>query len=204
MVVRDFSILEPDFLVIVGPMFSGKTSRAIAEAQQYLYARRRIVYLRPRLANRGDDEIVISHGDSVLQGIKPTMLETIASASETILSVGLQHDVVIVDEGHFLGPEVFKALLTLFRAGRDVIFCGCDTDFRGEPFDTVARVMAIPEVQIHKLTARCALCGRHATRSQKLVGGRPAPPTSERFETGGEEKYRALCLRCFAATNGDA
>ncbi|MBI3957014.1 MAG: thymidine kinase [Candidatus Kerfeldbacteria bacterium] len=192
---------SPDFIVVVGPMFCGKTSRIITEGQKYLHAGRRIVYFRPRIANRNDDEIVISQGRIKLRGVEPTLIEDLAHAAEIILTIGRRYDVVMVDEGHFLPLDVFRTLTTLHCEGRSILFCGCDTDFLGEPFDTVAKVMALPEAQIHKLTAFCARCGSRATRSQKLVSGKPAPLDSQRFETGGKKKYRALCLACFNETN---
>lgn len=57
--------------------------------------------------------------------------------------------------------------------GHRVIVAGLDTDFRGEPFGAVPRLMAISE-SVTKLTAICPICGSPANRTQRLINGKPA------------------------------
>ncbi len=43
------------------------------------------------------------------------------------------------------------------------------------------------------LTAVCTVCGRPATRSQRLINGKPAPRDSPVVLVGGSESYEARC-----------
>ncbi len=43
------------------------------------------------------------------------------------------------------------------------------------------------------LTAVCTVCGRPATRSQRLIDGKPAPRDSPVILVGGRESYEARC-----------
>ncbi|MEM1570696.1 hypothetical protein [Pyrobaculum sp.] len=75
-----------------------------------------------------------------------------------------------------------------------VIAAGLNLDFRGEPFETTARLMAHADREV-PLTATCKICGRPATRTQRLVEGRPAPRDSLWTLVCGSETYEALSGR---------
>ena len=45
------------------------------------------------------------------------------------------------------------------------------------------------------LTATCAVCGGVATRSQRLIDGRPARRDSPTVQIGGRELYEPRCER---------
>jgi len=49
--------------------------------------------------------------------------------------------------------------------------------------------------KVVSLTAVCKICGRPATRTQRLIGGRPAPADGPRILVGGGETYEARCRR---------
>lgn len=189
--------------VYVGPMFSGKTEAAQAEIRKALVAKRSVVFFRPARANRGDEHAVVSHAQNTVPDLQPVM---IGEGEEGVLyERGKSADVIIVDEGQFLRPAAAEPILRLFLEGHVVVYCALDADYRGEPFETSIAVMGIPEAEIHRLTAVCVSCrNARATRTQKLVDGKPVPldRDSPRLETGGSEKYRAVCLECFLFADG--
>lgn len=189
-------------VVYTGPMFSGKTEAAQAEARKALIADRKVVYIRPTVANRDDASCVVSHAANTIAGIEPVLLGE--QEEERLYSIGEGYDVVIVDEGQFLGPRAAEQIYRLFSEGRFVVFCALDSDFLGGPFETTLQVMAIPEAEIHRLTAICSRCkDALATRTHKHREGAAAPADSPRFETGSTDKYEALCLPCFLSARTD-
>lgn len=101
-------------------------------------------------------------------------------------------EVIIIDEAQFLGAEFLDPINGLLAEGRTVIAAGLDTDFRGEPFGIMPQLMALADV-CHKLTAICKVCGGDATRTQRLIGGQPAPYDSPIVLVGGDESYEARC-----------
>ena len=58
----------------------------------------------------------------------------------------------------------------LAELGKQVVATGLDRDFRGIPFGTMPRLLALAD-QVTKLTAICMVCGEPATRTQRLIGG---------------------------------
>jgi thymidine kinase len=50
--------------------------------------------------------------------------------------------------------------------------------------------------------AICARCGREASRSQRLIDGRPAPVSAPTILIGAEESYQACCRHCHEVPEG--
>ena len=46
-------------------------------------------------------------------------------------------------------------------------------DFKGEAFGPTPRLLAVSEF-VDKIQAICSVCGQPATRSQRLINGKPA------------------------------
>jgi len=68
-------------------------------------------------------------------------------------------------------------------------------DFRGEPFGPMPQMMAVAEL-VSKLHAICIQCGASATRTQRLIDGRPAYYDDPIILVGASEVYEARCRAC--------
>lgn len=68
-------------------------------------------------------------------------------------------------------------------------------DFRGEPFKVMPALLATAEF-VTKLTAVCMKCGAPATRSQRLIDGKPANVNDKIIQVGAKEAYEARCRHC--------
>ncbi len=99
------------------------------------------------------------------------------------------------DEAHFFGPEFPALCERLVSFGKRVIVAGLDLNFRGEPFGPMPELLALADEAI-KLTAVCSSCGAPATRSQRLVDGKPATGGPEVL-IGGLESYEPRCREHF-------
>ena len=61
----------------------------------------------------------------------------------------------------------------LADSGLRVMVAGLDKDFRGEPFGVLPDLLTRAEF-VTKLTAVCAKCGAPATRTHRIINGKPA------------------------------
>ena len=118
-----------------------------------------------------------------------------------ILSLARERDVDLVgiEEAQFFDASLAGVADTLRQSGRHVIASGLNTDFAGRPFGAMPMLLAMAD-QITMLTAICVVCGETATRTQRLVGGRPAAIDDPLIVIGGfdgraVETYEARCLR---------
>ena len=109
-------------------------------------------------------------------------------------------DLVGIEEAQFFDASLVDVADTLRQSGRHVIASGLNTDFAGRPFGAMPTLLAMAD-EITMLTAICVVCGETATRTQRLVGGRPAAIDDPLIVIGGfdspaaVETYEARCLR---------
>jgi len=95
----------------------------------------------------------------------------------------------------FFDDGVVDVAQKLADRGVRVIVTGLDTDFRGEPFGCMP-VMVAKADKVDKLQAICIVCGEPATRTQRLVNGKPAHYDDPIVIVGAAEMYEARCRRC--------
>lgn len=172
--------------LIVGSMFSGKSEELIRRVRRAQIARQRVQVFKPSLDDRYGHEHVASHDGTRLDAIP------VASSADLPARLDPAVAVVAVDEVQFLDPGIVGVAAQLAGRGLRVIMAGLDLDFRGEPFGAVPELMALAE-SVDKLQAICMVCGEPASRTQRLVNGRPAQYTDPIIMIGAREVYEARC-----------
>lgn len=185
--------------VIMGPMFSGKTTELLRVLRKYAIAGYRVVLVKPSVDTRYSSNKVVSHDGLEMDAL---VVEPSLSGLLGVLDILLGHDVIGVDEFQFFeySGDLVDMLLRLSE-GRLVILAALNLDFRGEPWETVKEILPYAD-DVRVLRAVCThvdergvRCGRPATRTQRLIDGRPAPYGSPRVLIGGRESYEARCRR---------
>ncbi|MCC6165626.1 MAG: hypothetical protein IT329_00220, partial [Caldilineaceae bacterium] len=109
--------------------------------------------------------------------------------------IGPEVEVVAIDEVQFFDWTIADVCNSLANQGKCVIAAGLDQDFRGEPFGPMPLLLALAE-RVDKLHAICVVCGSSASRTQRLIDGRPARYDDPIILVGGSERYEARCRRC--------
>ncbi|APD10214.1 MULTISPECIES: thymidine kinase [Thermus] len=175
--------------VIAGPMFSGKSEELIRRVRRALIARQRVLVFKPRLDHRYHASHVVSHDGEKVEAIP------VDRAEEMEAHLAPLPQVVAVDEVQFLDRGFLDLAERLAQAGVRVIAAGLDLDFRGEPFGIMPELLARAEF-VEKLTAICPRCGAPATRTQRLVDGRPARYSDPVILVGAKEHYEPRCRAC--------
>lgn len=175
--------------VVCGGMFSGKTEELIRRVRRAQIARQRVSVFKHALDDRYAVGAVTSHNGARIDAI------AIAHSAEISARMDPMATVVAVDEVQFLDDGITQVARALAGRGLRVVLAGLDTDFRGEPFGPIPALLAAAE-EVTKLTAICVVCGAPATRTQRLVDGRPAHYTDPVILVGAQEVYEARCRRC--------
>ncbi len=172
--------------VICGSMFSGKTDELIRRLRRATIARQKVQVFKPSIDMRYSVEKVTSHAGSDFAAIP------IARAAEIRKLLDQDATVVAIDEAQFFDPEIVQIVEELADTKIRVIVAGLDTDFRGEPFGPMPELMARAE-RVDKLQAICMVCGEPASRTQRLVNGKPARFDDPVVIIGAAEMYEARC-----------
>jgi thymidine kinase len=183
--------------VIAGVMFSGKSEELIRRVRRAIIARRKVQVFKSHLDSRYTGLLSVSTHDG--REIEATPVD---SAAEIFRLVKPDTELVAIDEAQFLDDELVTVASALAARGVRVVLAGTDTDFRGEPFGPMGRLLAIAE-SVDKLQAICVICGDLATRNQRLVDGKPARYDSPTILIGGRESYEARCRHCHRVPRKD-
>lgn len=180
--------------VVCGPMYSGKSEELIRRIRRAEIAKQKVQVFKPTIDDRYDKQDIVSHRGDKIQGIP-------ISRSEEILNyLDDDTEVIGIDEVQFFDDGIIKVVNKLADENKRVIVAGLDTDFRGEPFNVMPQLMAIAEY-VDKITAICMKCGNPATKTQRLIDGKPADYNDPIVLIGAKESYEARCRNCHEVPN---
>jgi thymidine kinase len=169
-------------------MFCGKTEELIRRLRRAVIAKQQVQVFKPEIDKRYDQVKVISHGGAAFDAVP------IRSSADILELVRPETTVVGIDEAQFLDSRVVDVAKGLADNGIRVIVSGLDLDFRGEPFGSMPILLALAE-HVDKLEAICMVCGEPATRTQRLVNGKPANYNDMVVVVGAAELYEARCRK---------
>jgi thymidine kinase len=167
-------------------MFSGKTDELIRRLVRATIAKQKVQVFKPAIDVRYAVEKVTSHAGSNYDAIP------IKQAADIREKLEADTTVVGIDEAQFFDPEIVQVAQELADTGIRVIVAGLDMDFRGEPFGPMPIFMSMAE-HVDKLHAICMTCGDEASRTQRLVNGKPARYDEPIVIVGASELYEARC-----------
>lgn len=168
--------------VICGPMFAGKTEELIRMIKRLEYAKVKYLVFKPSVDDRHTTAEIVSHDNN---------RKTTISVNQSIDMYNFISDeikAVIIDEAQFFDPQIVEVVEKLADDGKRVIIGGLDRNFRGEPFGSMPQLLAIAE-HVKKLTAICVVSGQAATRTQRMINGKPANYNDPIVLIGAEESY---------------
>ncbi len=185
-----YQMYRPGYIeVISGCMFAGKTEELIRRIKTLEFAKKNVLVFKPAIDNRYSNTKVVSHAGSSVESI------VVPDARSILDFVKDDTDVIAIDEVQFFDEDILLVCNYLAKKGKRVMCAGLDTDFRAEPFGVMPRLITDAEF-VTKLTAVCMKCGAPATRTQRLVNGKPAQYTDPIIMVGAAEAYEARCRHC--------
>jgi len=179
------------FILFVGSMMSGKTSRMLMTLERYKYQNKKIIAFKPKIDDRYHPEDISSHmgwkypAVTVSEGID--ILKYLTTSNEI-------YDVIAIDE-LFMIPGSADALIWLFKRGFTIISSSLELSSSGKPFEEVQKIMPYA-TQIEKCAAVCMVCGKDAFYTH-----RKSVDDMNEISVGGDDKYEPRCFEHFAPIN---
>ena len=176
--------------VVCGCMFAGKTTYLINFAKDYEDTGEAIVF-RPAMDTRYSEKECVSH-----DGMK---VKAIPVSEPNDLAEGEHAKIILFDEIQFFNPPYFngdisRAIKVFLRAGKDVLVCGLDTDWQGNPFHTTSLLLGMAD-EVIKLKAKCSVCSGEASKTHKKT------KTGKIVELGNTNIYEARCNKHWTLTD---
>ena len=169
--------------LIMGPMFSGKSTRLIETIRKSTYKAKKTLMISYFADKRYTDKSeVVTHDQ-----IKYDSIECNALMEK--FDILKKYDIIGIDEGQFF-KDLVETCEKLADMGKLVIVAALNGDFMREPFPVIANL--IPKVdKIKLLNAYCFNCHKCAKYSLRIVA------SNEKILIGAGEAYKPACRKCF-------
>ena len=186
------------FELITGPMSCGKTEELLRRIRRCIIAKKRVKVISPDVDTRTKGDYIESRNGLFLEAVK------VKHAINILSVVKPEDEIVAIDELQFFDENIVRVITQLMNEGKKVVGTGLDLDFKGDTFGSMPQLMCIA-TQVDKLHAVCMKCGSdHATRTQRLINGKPADKNSPLIMIGGDETYEARCIKCYELPDAEA
>jgi len=176
--------------LIIGPMFSGKSTELLRRIKRYKVANKRCIVFKHELDNerlRVELKSSIStHDDETHDAIPTISLTEEANNYNNFIN----YDVIGIDEGQFFDD---LALISdkLANLGKIVIIAALDATYERKEFENVSILIPLCE-RVTKLTAVCKdCCYDSAPFSYRLTKDKST------ILIGKDEHYISLCRLCY-------
>ena len=168
--------------LILGPMFSGKSTRLIETIRKSVYKNKKTIMIKfiedQRYTKKSE---VVTHDLIKYDSID---CKNLTDSFEILKN----YDIIGVDEGQFF-PDLVEISEKLAHLNKTVIIAALNGDFRMEPFPVIANI--IPKAdKIKLLKAYCFNCHRDAKFSLRIV------QSNETVLIGAGEAYKPACREC--------
>ena len=173
--------------VIIGCMFSGKTTELLRNVKRYKSIGKTTMVLNYSLDERYGKDSVISH-DSL--GVPAHMISDFEElyTNSNLNDEYNNSEYIFINEGQF-----FKNLKSFCERAANidnkiVYVCGLDGDYKQEKFGELIDLIPICE-SVVKLTALCKICGANASFTKRIVN------SDETVLIGTGDMYQPVCRK---------
>jgi len=190
--------------LIVGPMYSGKTSRLVEVYNKCKFCNISVSVINHTIDNRYDEELLSTHDQIKIPCIKTERLMDLwLDSSINILEDDIsgisrikeifqisRSEVILINEGQFF-PDLKEFVDYLLKNEKKVYICGLDGDFERKKFGQILDLIPLCD-KVTKLTSLCSLCkdGTPGIFSMRL--------TKETEQTVvGSDNYIPVCRKCY-------
>ena len=168
--------------LILGPMFSGKSTRLIELMRKYVYKAKKTIMVKFFADQRYSEKSeVVTHDLIKYDSINCKKLR---DSFDTLK----QYDVIGIDEGQFF-EDLVEVCEELALMGKIILIAALNGDFRMEPFPVIQRIISKSD-KIKLLKAYCFNCHKDAKFSLRIV------QSNETVLIGAGEAYKPACREC--------
>ena len=168
--------------IILGSMYSGKTSRLVEIYKQCQFCNISVIVINHIIDNRYDDNLMSTHDQIKIPCLKTENLLD--------LQANIRSDVILINEGQFF-LDLEEFVEKMLAQKKKIYICGLDGDFERKKFGQILNLIPLCD-KVTKLTSLCSLCknGTPGIFSKRI--------TSEKEQTVvGCDNYIPVCRSCY-------
>lgn len=179
--------------LIIGPMFSGKTSELHSRIMRSSFAGQPSVIIKYIGDDRYSGDDVLSTHSNIRQSSSEESKTNAAIrvvSAQRLSDVDAVENVIGVDEGQFY-PDLIETCELWANMGKRVIISALDGDFKRAPFGQVCELVAKSDF-VEKKKGICMKCRTMDSSFSKKIS-----TNTDIIDIGHQDKYIAVCRACF-------
>jgi thymidine kinase len=178
--------------LILGPMFSGKTTRILEIYNHYSFIQKKIMVINYAEDKRYHETMLSTHDHKMIpctltMDIKDMWFNP---ANKNYIEIH-RADVILINEGQFFNQLKECVIDMVERENKTVYICGLDGDFQRNKFGQMLDLLPYCD-NVIKLKSLCSICrnGKRALFSHRV--------TDEKGQVSiGSHNYVPLCRKCY-------
>ena len=177
--------------IILGPMFSGKTSKLVEIYKQYNFCNIPIIVINHSEDTRYSDTQMVTHDNVEINCIQSNNLLSVVNERIDIFT-NQEPLAVIINEGQFF-PDLYSTVYEMVNTHKAHVYvAGLDGDFKQEKFGQMLDLIPLCD-KVYKLHSLCVQCkdGTKAIFSHRINNS-----CMEQKMIGTNEDYVPLCRNC--------
>lgn len=186
--------------LIIGPMYSGKTSKLLEIYKQCKFCDISVCVINHSLDKRYHDSMLSSHDKVMVPCVNIENVYDLwfndGEIDLTVFGDNINHklirkaDVILINEGQFFN-NLYHVVNDMLKNNKVVYICGLDGDFERKKFGEILDLIPLCD-KVTKLTSLCSLCknGTPGIFSMRI--------SDEKEQTViGSENYLPVCRNCY-------
>lgn len=174
--------------VVIGPMFSGKSSYALSYIRRQRAIGKKVVVVKPNIDDRySADQVLVTHNKETTSCVVWPVVENL----NPCLPMFRDTDCIVLEETQFFKGVASFITYTVKLYKKDVLVVGLDGDAHQQPFGEILN--CIPWATT--VTKLCSLCQRCRDGTLAPYTRRIANENGQQVDVGSSDKYEAVCLK---------
>ncbi len=171
--------------LIIGPMFSGKSTRLIETVRKYA-SHKKTVFLKYLNDKRYTESQITTHDKFQYDSLTCIHLKE----KKEIIK---EYDVIGIDEGQFF-DDLVSFCDEVSEMGKIVVVAALSGDYKMKPFNNVSELISKAD-KIKLMKAFCFYCHTLAGFTMRTI------KSNELILIGAGEAYRPVCKTCYKKYN---
>ena len=180
--------------IILGPMFSGKTSKILEIYKQCVFSNIPVIAINHSSDTRYSETMISTHDRQMIPCIQTDKLYSLRT-NEELYQKFADSKVILINEGQFFEDLYEWVIEMVGDFKKEIYVCGLDGDFNRNKFGSILNL--IPHCdKVNKLKSLCSMCkdGTRAIFSHRM--------SQERQQVLiGSDCYKPVCRKCYEQNN---
>ena len=176
--------------IIIGPMFSGKTSKLVEIYKQCKFCNIKVLTINHGMDKRYHETLMSTHDKTMIECVQVSTINEVWSNNDIAAQYNASQ-VILINEGQFFN-DLYDCVNKMIQDGKKIYVCGLDGDFERKKFGQILDLIPLSD-SVYKIASLCSLCkdGTSGIFSKRI--------TTEKEQTViGSDNYLPVCRKCYS------